>query len=263
MLLQRRRPVPGLKSRGLLECSGGGLWSPADQPPVLMEGSPRLPQTWEVWPEKVPTFSGDFLARRRFGAPHPLSGLEVPHIREVPHMHAPLYKCPSILWMARITCSVLWHAPKVGHADTWWRAHLELLEAHHSVCAPSAIHLIALKVWSILDEVALKLKKQAHSLGGSTDCLLPVYQVSQLCPFLRRDDPATVVVVYVQVRSRLDYCNIVYVGLPSKSVQKLHLAQDTATRMQTGMGWRNHMIPVLAHLHWLSICSWAQFKVLV
>ena len=41
--------------------------------------------------------------------------------------------------------------------------------------------------------------------------------VAQLCPYLDRDNLASV--VHALVTSKLDYCNALYVGLPLKTVQ--------------------------------------------
>uniref|UniRef100_A0A803TS28 Reverse transcriptase domain-containing protein n=1 Tax=Anolis carolinensis TaxID=28377 RepID=A0A803TS28_ANOCA len=126
-----------------------------------------------------------------------------------------------------------------------------------------------------LDGVALPLKAQVRSLGVLLDSSLSLEpQVSavargafaqlklvrQLRPYLGKPDMATV--VHALVTSRLDYCNALYVGLPSKTVRKLELVQRSAARLLTGAPYREHTTPLLKQLHWLPVSFWAQFKVL-
>lgn len=54
-------------------------------------------------------------------------------------------------------------------------------------------------------------------------------RVRQLQPLLEKKDLA--IEIHALVRSRLDYCNMHYVGLPLKTTQKLHLVQDAAAWM--------------------------------
>ncbi|KAF7253143.1 AF4/FMR2 family member 3, partial [Varanus komodoensis] len=65
------------------------------------------------------------------------------------------------------------------------------------------------------------------------------------------------------VTSRLDFCNVLYVRLPLKTVWILQLVQNRAARLLMGTGRYVHMTPVLRQLHWLPIEVRAQFKVLV
>ncbi|XP_061460454.1 uncharacterized protein LOC133373973 [Rhineura floridana] len=126
-----------------------------------------------------------------------------------------------------------------------------------------------LDVRPVLDEVTLPLKEQVRSLGVLLDPSLSLeaqvasvarsafYQfrlVAQLRPYLDREHLVT---------SRLDYCSALYVGLPLKTVRKLQLVQNAAARLITGTKRSEHVTPILARLHWLPICFWARFKVLV
>lgn len=62
--------------------------------------------------------------------------------------------------------------------------------------------------------------------------------------------------VHVPVITRLDYCNVFYVGLPLKRAHKLHLVQNAVDRLLLGMDCMNCINPVLVCLHWLPICFW-------
>jgi len=50
--------------------------------------------------------------------------------------------------------------------------------------------------------------------------------------------------------SRLDYCNSVWHGAPTGSIQKLQRAQNTAARIVLHAPRRTHAQPLLEHLHW-------------
>lgn len=52
------------------------------------------------------------------------------------------------------------------------------------------------------------------------------------------------------------YCNIH--GAALKSVRKLHLIQNAAAKMLTGVSDRDHITPILAHLHWLPAWGMSQ-----
>ncbi|KAF7246806.1 Chorion-specific transcription factor GCMa, partial [Varanus komodoensis] len=128
----------------------------------------------------------------------------------------------------------------------------------------------------VLNGVALPLRDKVRSLGVLLDpehsleaqvtaaarsAFLQLRLINQLRPYLEYDCLATV--THVLVTSRLDFCNVLYVGLPLKTVRILQLVQNRAARLLTGTGRYVHMTPVLRQLHWLPIEVRAQFKVLV
>ena len=78
----------------------------------------------------------------------------------------------------------------------------------------------------MLDGVTLSLKTQIRSLDAQVSAVArnvfaQLKLLCQLCPFLEMSNLATV--THALVTSRLDYCNVLYVGLPLKSVRKLQL----------------------------------------
>lgn len=68
--------------------------------------------------------------------------------------------------------------------------------------------------------------------------------------------------IYAFVSSPLDYCNALYVELPSKTTQKLQLVLNTATPLLSGSSQWEHILPILKQLHWLPVCFQVQFNML-
>ena len=68
--------------------------------------------------------------------------------------------------------------------------------------------------------------------------------------------------VQALVISRLDFCNVVYLGLPIKWLSKLQLVQNQAARLITGTSRWDHISPVLRLLHWLPCARRIEFKAL-
>ncbi|KAF7251291.1 Dystrophin, partial [Varanus komodoensis] len=128
----------------------------------------------------------------------------------------------------------------------------------------------------VLNGVALPLRDRVCSLGVLLDpelsleaqvmavvrsTFLQLRLIHQLRPFLENGCLATV--THALVTSQLDFCNVLYVGLPLKTVRILQLVQNRAARLLMGTGRCSHITPVLCQLHWLPIEVRTQFKVLV
>ncbi|KAF7247602.1 Cytosolic 5'-nucleotidase 3A [Varanus komodoensis] len=104
-----------------------------------------------------------------------------------------------------------------------------------------------------------ELSLEAQVTAVARNAFLQLRLINQLRPYLEYDSLA--MVTHALVTSRLDFCNVLYVGLPLKTVQTLQLVQNRAARLLTGR--YAHMTPVLRQLHWLPIEARAQFKVLI
>ena len=82
---------------------------------------------------------------------------------------------------------------------------------------------------------------------------------------IRRYHSDTAVRTLVQsiVFSRLDYCNIVCIGLPMNRLQRLQLVQNSAAHVISQTKRCTSITHILNELHWLPINKRCQFKILL
>jgi Reverse transcriptase (RNA-dependent DNA polymerase) len=62
------------------------------------------------------------------------------------------------------------------------------------------------------------------------------------------------------VHSRLDYCNVVFAGLPACDLQRLQSVLNTAVRLVADSSRRDHVTPLLREYHWLPIKQRVDYK---
>ena len=55
------------------------------------------------------------------------------------------------------------------------------------------------------------------------------------------------------VRSKLNYCNTLYLNLPIKQIYRLQQLQNSVARAITGTPKTEHITPIFKSLHWLKI----------
>ena len=85
--------------------------------------------------------------------------------------------------------------------------------------------------------------------------------LARVKPYLSPSDPEKV--IHAFIFSRLDYCNLLYVGLDQRSLRCLQLVQNAAAQLLTGTKKQEHITPVLAYLHWLPVRFIIDFKILM
>ena len=63
-----------------------------------------------------------------------------------------------------------------------------------------------------------------------------------------------------QVMSHLNFCCMLYYGLPEYLLDKLQHVQNCAARLITGVNKREHISPVIKELNWLNVRNFIKFR---
>jgi hypothetical protein len=118
--------------------------------------------------------------------------------------------------------------------------------------------------------------KQVRNLGGVLDYQMSmksqvsavtrgvyfnIHRVSKIRSHLSKDTCSQI--VNALVTSRLDYHNGLLINHPDSTIAPLQRAQNSAARLITGARRRDHISPILRHLHWLPVKQRLVFKVLL
>ena len=104
----------------------------------------------------------------------------------------------------------------------------------------------------------LTMKSQASDVARRANHHLR--SISHIRAFLSQKACASA--INATVTSRLDFHNGSLLGAPKSTLRKLTLVQNSAARVLTKTPTRQHITPVLAHLHWLPIEQRVEYKVL-
>ena len=102
---------------------------------------------------------------------------------------------------------------------------------------------------------------EAHVAAICKSSYVHLFTLNKIKKYL--DNNSIEQLVHAFITSRLDYCNALLCGLPSKLISKLQRVQNAAARMLTGVGKNEHITPVLKSLHWLPVQQRINFKILV
>lgn len=123
--------------------------------------------------------------------------------------------------------------------------------------------------------VSIKPTKSVRNLGAMFDCVMSMEthvncikrsmhfhlrQIGKIRRYL--DDDTCHLAVRSLVLSRLDYANILLLGLPQTLLHGLQVAQNTAARVISKTSRRDHITPVLKSLHWLPVSQRIKHKCL-
>jgi len=111
----------------------------------------------------------------------------------------------------------------------------------------------------VIFDSELKFDRQINAVVKNS--FFHLRSIAKLKSILTFDDMEKVVHAFVS--SRLDYCNVLYLGVSQASLSRLQLVQNSAARLLTGTKKREHITPVLIKLHWLPIRYRVQYKALL
>ena len=124
-------------------------------------------------------------------------------------------------------------------------------------------HLVAVskdvKNLGVYFDSTLSMKRQINCVSSSM--LYHLRNISSIRRLLTQE--ATAMLIHSLVTSRLDYCNILYHGIPDKQLNKLQRVQNVAARILTCTKKFDHITPVLKSLHWLPVKARVEYKLLL
>ena len=158
-----------------------------------------------------------------------------------------------------------WSYPYAGHLSKTEIIHFSsrfsppepiasIKVGHHNVQPTSVIKNLGVTLDSHLtfvphvNNICRALSRSFHSIG-------------RIRKYLSQAD--TERIVHAFVLSKLDYCNSLLYGLPSREIEKLQRLQNTAARLTVCMKKTDHITPVLKKLHWLPVNDRITFKLLL
>ena len=101
----------------------------------------------------------------------------------------------------------------------------------------------------------------ADVISVCKSCYFHVRNIGVIRPYL--DSNSASQIIHALITSRLDYCNLLLIGLPDKSLKKLRKVQNTAIIIVTLCKKNDPITQYLKELHWLPIHLCINFKTLL
>lgn len=106
---------------------------------------------------------------------------------------------------------------------------------------------------------SFKFEKQISEI--CRDCLYYTKLLAKNKDVMNKDTRIKVATAYIM--SRLNYCCVLYAGLPNCTLDKLQRVQNCIARVVTDTPFREHITPVLKSLGWLSIRQFIEYRILI
>src|SRR5664279_2701900 len=103
-----------------------------------------------------------------------------------------------------------------------------------------------------------ELSMRPHISHVAASCFGAMRQIRSI----RRSLPPAALEMLVTslVHSRLDYCNVVFAGLPSCDMRRLQSVLNSSIRLVTGARRYDHVTSLLRERHWLPIVERVEYK---
>jgi len=99
---------------------------------------------------------------------------------------------------------------------------------------------------------------RTHITHVLSSCYSALRQIRSIMPFL--SSHALNALVTALVHSRLDYCNVVFAGLPACDIQRLQSVLNTPVRLVAGSSRCDHTFSLLRDRHWLPVKQRVEYK---
>ena len=135
-----------------------------------------------------------------------------------------------------------------------------LLEGYDSAIGPLGSHCPHFaRNFGVIFDRRVRFDKQFGSVVETSFFYLRL--LAKIKPYLLRKNFETV--LHCFVTSRLNNCNSLFVNLDQTSLQQLQVVQNPAACLLPVKKRCEHITPILASLHWLSVNFLIHFKVLL
>ena len=130
-----------------------------------------------------------------------------------------------------------------SHSDTYQKCPGAVVDCQHCTQCSSVRNL------GVMIDSRLTMSDQVTAL-----CRAGYYQLHQLCPVARsllEESAKTLVEAFIACR--LDYCNALLCSINDSLFRRLQPIQNVVARFLKGASQRDHILPVLHSVHWLSV----------